>query len=93
MATEKKTYPFVPLGQIADFDDKEMADRATSFYDELKRRRTVRDFSDKPIPREVIDNCILAAGTAPNGANLHQRHIAVTCGADVKSKILSLIHI
>lgn len=64
-----------------------MVGRSSQFYDQIKSRRTVRDFADTPIPREVIDNCILAAGTAPNGANLQPWHFAVVTDATVKSKI------
>ncbi|MCA9781540.1 MAG: nitroreductase family protein, partial [Candidatus Eremiobacteraeota bacterium] len=43
-----------------------MLSRSVSFFQELKRRRTVREFSSRPIPVEVVKNCLLAAGTAPN---------------------------
>ncbi len=45
------------------------ADAARRFYEILNQRRSVRFFSDRPVPREVIENLILAAGTAPSGAN------------------------
>ena len=64
-----------------------MVERATTFYQEIRRRRTVRDFSDRPVPREVIDQCILAAGTAPNGANLQPWHFAVVGDPAIKSEI------
>ena len=60
----------VPLDFTA-LPDAEMRDRARAFYDAMKRRRTVRDFSDRDVPREIIETAILTAGTAPNGAN-HQ---------------------
>lgn len=55
----------------------EMRARAESFHAELEQRRTVRDFSDRPVPREVIEACVRAAGTAPNGANLQPWHFVV----------------
>lgn len=64
-----------------------MIQRSKEFYDQIKRRRTVRDFTDQPVPREIIDNCILAAGTAPNGANQQPWHFAVVSNPEVKSKI------
>lgn len=64
-----------------------MRKRASSFYQEIKRRRTVRDFSNRPVDRAVIDDCIRAAGTAPNGANLQPWHFAVVQNADVKKQI------
>jgi nitroreductase len=48
--------------------------RAKAFYEEVRTRRTVRHFSDRPVPRDVVESCILAAGTAPNGANLQPWH-------------------
>ncbi len=47
----------------------EMRDRAKAFHAEIHRRRTVRDFSDEPVPRDVIESCLRAAGCAPSGAN------------------------
>jgi len=64
-----------------------MKRRAVAFYEELRRRRTVRDFSDRPVPREVIELCVLAAGTAPNGANMQPWHFAVVEDPEVKRKI------
>ena len=64
-----------------------MLKKSRAFYDDIKRRRTVRDFSDKPVPREVIENCIKAAGTAPSGANLQPWHFVVVSDADIKKKI------
>ncbi len=49
--------------------DTDPADAARRFYEILNQRRSVRFFSDRPVPREVIENLILAAGTAPSGAN------------------------
>ena len=59
--------------------------------DELRRRRTVRDFSDRPVPRDVIETCLLAAGTAPNGANRQPWHFVVVGDADVVSPALEAL--
>jgi len=80
-------YDFLPLNFEANYTEAEMLGRANAFYDEVRRRRTVRDFSDRTVPREVIDKCILAAGTAPNGANLQPWHFAVVSSQEVKSAI------
>ena len=82
-------YPFVPLESKADYSEAEMIQRADEFYDQIKQRRTVREYSDRPVPRKVIDQCILAAGTAPNGANLQPWHFAVVSDPEIKSKIRS----
>ncbi|HKL17724.1 MAG TPA: nitroreductase family protein, partial [Halalkalibaculum sp.] len=58
-----------------------------SFYELLKRRRTVREFSERPVPREIIEDCIMAAGTAPNGANMQPWHFVVIEDENVKKKI------
>lgn len=80
-------YSFVSLDQFVELDEAEMLKRSSDFYANIKRRRTVRDFSDRPVNREIIENCILAAGTAPNGANLQPWHFAVVESRDIKSKI------
>ena len=78
---------FIPLGNYQQYSEDEMLKRSQAFYEDIKRRRTVRDFSDKPIPSEVIENCIKAAGTAPSGANLQPWHFVVISNADIKKKI------
>lgn len=60
---------------------------AREFYEEIRKRRTVRDFASDLIPEGVLEDCILAAGTAPNGANLQPWHFAVVTDAGVKKKI------
>lgn len=64
-----------------------MPARAEAFAADLARRRTVRDFSDRPIPAGVIDACIKAAGTAPSGANLQPWHFVVVADPAIKRRI------
>ncbi len=59
----------VPLPGYQEFSPPEMLARARDFAAEMRRRRTVRDFSPRPVAREVIEHAILAAGSAPSGAN------------------------
>ncbi len=59
----------VPFDQYREYTSDEMQERAVAFYQDIKRRRTVREFSDRPIPEGVITDCLKAAGTAPSGAN------------------------
>ena len=57
------------------------------FFEELKQRRTIRDFSDDPVPLEVIQNCLLAAGSAPSGANRQPWHFSVVSDPAIKREI------
>ena len=63
--------PFVlePLKNWREYPPGEMVERAHAFHADIARRRTVRDFDTRSIPREVIERCLMAAGTAPSGAN------------------------
>ncbi len=65
----------------------EMRARAYEFYEKMKRRRSVRDFSVTVPPREVLEHCLLTAGTAPNGANLQPWHFVVVSDPAVKAEI------
>lgn len=66
---------------------EEMRERARSFYEHIKRRRTIREFSARSVPKEIIEDCIRAAGTAPNGANMQPWHFVVVEGNEVKKEI------
>ena len=80
-------YPTVPLQSYREYPVEEMRERVNDFYQEISRRRTVREFSDRPVPRDIIETALLAGGTAPSGANLQPWHFAVVSGADTKKKI------
>jgi iodotyrosine deiodinase len=77
----------VPFKNPYSYSDKEMILRSSEYYETMKQRRTIREFSDKPIPREVIENCIATAGTAPNGANMQPWHFVVVSDKDIKKRI------
>ncbi len=62
-------YVPVPLPHYAELPVEEMRRRAHDFYAGIRTRHTVRDFSPRPVPRDIIEQCLLAAGTAPSGAN------------------------
>lgn len=79
--------PFVPLTTFVEYPPEEMQARAREFYEEVRRRRTIREFSPRPVPREVIEDCLRAAGTAPSGANLQPWHFVVVTDPEVKKKI------
>jgi len=78
---------FIPLAGYKAYPEAEMKQRSKEFYADIRRRRTVRDFSDKPVAREVIENCLLAAGTAPNGANRQPWHFVVVGEPGIKKQI------
>ncbi len=80
-------YKHVPHRAYREYPPDEMLSRATEFHADLQRRRTVRQFSSRPVPRQVIEECLLAAGTAPNGANLQPWHFVVVGDADLKRQI------
>lgn len=73
--------------QFQELPTEEMLARSTNFLATLRQRRTVREFSDRPVTREVIENCLLAAGTAPSGANLQPWQFVVVQQTDVKRRI------
>ncbi|MGE0282074.1 MAG: nitroreductase family protein [Rhizobiaceae bacterium] len=64
-----------------------MRQGARAFYDFIRTRHTVRDFSPRPVPRDIIETCVRAAGTAPNGANHQPWHFSVIGNADIKARI------
>mgnify|MGYP006324007423 FL=1 len=64
-----------------------MLARATAFYADLARRKTIREFSNQAVERAVIEQCLLAAGTAPSGANHQPWHFAVVSSPEIKKKI------
>ncbi len=78
---------FIPLSDYKILPEPEMIKRSENFYEEIKKRRTIREFSDKPVPVEIINNGIKSAGTAPNGANLQPWHFVVVSDKQIKHKI------
>jgi len=78
---------FAPLSSWIERRPDEMRVRAREFYEDLRRRRTVRDFSDRPIPEDVVEDCIRAAGTAPSGAHMQPWHFVVVREPELKRRI------
>ena len=77
----------VPLTGYSDVTDDQMRERSDQMLATLLTRRTIRDFSDKPVPRDVIETAIKAAATAPNGANQQPWHFAAISNPDMKRRI------
>ncbi len=69
------------------YSDDEMQQRTTDFYEWMDGRRSVRDFSDRPVPRSVIDNILLTASTAPSGAHKQPWTFCVVSNPDMKRQI------
>jgi nitroreductase len=85
--TELKDHPTKPLDRYREYPLDEMRARLRDFYEDVSRRRTVREFSDRPVPRDLIETALAAANTAPSGANLQPWHFVVVSGAATKKKI------
>lgn len=81
------TTDFRPLEEYRRHPVEKMRRRARSFRQEMERRRTVREYSDEDVPREIIEEAIRAAGRAPSGANMQPWHFAVVQSGDVKRQI------
>lgn len=86
--TNSSTPPdFVPLMSYREYPVAEMMERSRDFAAEMQRRRTVRMFSDRPVPRAVIEACLEAAGTAPSGAHQQPWHFVVISDPAIKQAI------
>ena len=82
-----KDVPCAPYTQLPDLTDDERIARARAFRELIETRRTCRMFSDAPVRREVIEEAIRAAGTAPSGANHQPWHFAVVSTPELKHRI------
>lgn len=76
-----------PLDDYIEYSPEEMLDRSNAFLQDIKRRHSVRKFSDRGVSEEVIKNCIQAAGTAPSGANHQPWHFVAIHSAEVKRQV------
>ena len=85
--TDSSVLRLEPLRDYREYPEDEMRERASWFYRDLARRRSVREFESRPIPREVIEQCLMAAGTAPSGANQQPWHFAVITEPEKKKRI------
>ena len=77
---------FIPL-DFSLLDESEMTQLAEVFYQQMSKRRSVRNFSNKPIPDSVLEHAILSAGTAPSGANMQPWHFVVVQKPEIKKRI------
>ena len=77
----------IPLPSPPEYSSKEMQLRSQIFFENLSTRRTIRDFADDPVPKEVIENCIKTAGTSPSGANMQPWHFVLISNPEIKKQI------
>ncbi len=79
--------PTRPFSEYREYPPEEMLERARRFHADAERRRSVREFSDRPVARELIEAALKAANTAPSGANMQPWHFVAISGADTKRRI------
>jgi len=77
----------IPLKDFIEYTPAEMLSRSEQFYTEIKRRHSIRQFSDRAVTKTIIENCIKAAGTAPNGANHQPWHFVAIHSKEVKTQV------
>jgi len=80
---------FVPLKTYQEYPVDEMRQRSIDFCKEMHRRRTIREYSDRPVAKEIIEQCIATAGSAPSGANIQPWYFVAVSDAEIKSEIRS----
>ena len=80
-------YVLEPLPAFCEYPQPQMIERARAFHAHIARRRTVRDFDSRDVPREVVESCLLAAGTAPSGANQQPWFFSLITDAARKQRI------
>ena len=85
--TDASPYRPLPWPGLPALSSEEMIARSRAFYERVRTRRTCRFFSPEPVPRAVIENAILAAGTAPSGANHQPWHFAVISSPELKRQL------
>lgn len=77
----------IPLPDRSDLNDAEMQAAAQAFFDRMRTRHTTRDYTDRPVPRAVIQTCLRTAGTAPSGANHQPWHFVAISDPAIKQRI------
>jgi iodotyrosine deiodinase len=78
---------FIPLNPPQILPNEQLRQQAAAFEEKMRTRRTVRDFSERPVPAEVIESCLRVAGSAPSGANLQPWHFVAINNAETKREI------
>lgn len=86
-AKDKLKFEAVPLPNRSSKTNSEMKAASINFYELMKTRHSVRDFAPTEVPREIIENCIRTAGSAPSGANHQPWHFVAIHNPEVKTEI------
>ena len=86
MGNSEEEHGFIPL-DFEEFPGDEMIERARSFFNQMSRRRTTRHFSDREVPKEMIELAIKTASTAPSGANLQPWTFVAISDEELRAKI------
>jgi nitroreductase len=81
-----KNHPFIPYEGL-NFSIEESQERSSEYYNFMDKRRSVRHFSDKPIPKEVIEKLIMTASSAPSGAHKQPWVFCAVSDPEIKKKI------
>ncbi len=81
------SYEAVPLSPREDMSDEQMQSAALAYYETMRTRHTVRDFTEREVPEAVIQNCIRTAGSAPSGANHQPWHFVAIRNPELKHEI------
>ncbi|SET83340.1 nitroreductase family protein [Thalassotalea agarivorans] len=76
-----------PLSDFIEYPQEEMLARSQAFLADISRRHSIRSFSDKAVPKEIIENCIMAAGKAPSGANHQPWHFCAISSHEIKQQV------
>lgn len=85
----EKEHPFIDFKRES-YSVEEMLDRSKSFFDWADERRSVRNFSDQPVPKEVMENILMTGSTAPSGAHKQPWTFCLISNASLKSKLRAL---
>lgn len=86
-ARENLKFDALPIPDRIEKSDAEMQSAAQAYYDTMRKRHSIRDFSDRSVDRDVIENCILTVGSALSGANHQPWHFVAISNPDVKHQI------
>ncbi len=81
------SYDPIPLPDRCDITDAQMQEAAQAFYDKMRQRHSVRDFTDRAVEKQVIETCLRTAGSAPSGANHQPWHFAAISDPALKQRI------